>query len=51
MQTPQEEYDNVEVNEDEDEGFCKVCNKWEPICKFLEGDVLIQPCKGCFTSP
>ena len=38
----------VELNEDEDQGFCKVCKKWEPVSKFLEGDVLTQPCKSCF---
>ena len=38
----------VKLNEDEDQGFCKVCKKWEPVSKFLEGDVLTQPCKSCF---
>lgn len=38
---------SVKVSEDGDSGFCKVCNKWEPIYKFQEGDVLTQPCKSC----
>jgi hypothetical protein len=44
--------DDVFVNADEeDEGFCNECHCWEPICKFVEGDKLQQPCKGCYIEP
>ena len=35
---------------DDDSGLCNVCNKWQPICKFQEGDIIKQPCKECFPS-
>jgi len=33
---------------DDDSGLCNVCNKWQPICKFQEDDIIKQPCKDCF---
>jgi len=40
--------DGIKIKNDE-MGFCTVCNCWEPICKFLEGDKIVQPCKSCYT--
>lgn len=39
--------DGIKIN-NHDMGFCNVCNRWEPICKFLEDDKIKQPCKGCY---
>ncbi len=47
------EYNTVKINEDEDEGLCNICNKWEPINKFdwKEGiPCPCQPCKSCYVS-
>jgi hypothetical protein len=30
-------------------GFCNVCEKWEPINKFLDGDIIKQPCRYCYS--
>jgi len=37
----------IEIKDD-DSGLCNVCNKWQPICKFQEDDIIKQPCKDCF---
>ena len=42
--------DDDEEEEEEEEGdemLCNVCNTVQPICKFLEGDKIEQPCKSC----
>ena len=41
--------DGIKIKDD-DSGLCNVCNKWQPICKFQEGDIIKQPCKECFPS-
>ena len=43
----EDRYDCVKIKDD-DMGLCNVCNKFQPICKFLENDKIEQPCKDCF---